>query len=353
MGLMSTVKSALKDDSSSTHRTSTGGHSTTSPRESLTSGNTATTSPTSNTASTGTQNASSGSNFASTGTTAGSANRSSGTTGSTGSTTSPAKNLAREAESGATSHQVGDVPMDKEGRVTKDAGAGHAHREAEKLIDASQADHSHQMLAHKTHENVKHHEVEEVTRLREHDRHIHHVQHTTQRIRDEQVNETQHHERAVPVTQIKEGHATADADKLAFREQVGAHTDMITHAPKERQVVDKGEVLTENVHHHVHNVIQPIVERTTHDHHRIHTTIPVHHTTHEAPIVHQSQELEPISMAQFTSQGHSLGKGVTADQAGSSVLDATQCERTVDGVAEKLHKQLLSESGTSGTMSTS
>ncbi|GAA96417.1 uncharacterized protein L969DRAFT_95745 [Mixia osmundae IAM 14324] len=315
MGVIDSVKSALHSDSKSTgtNASSANSNSTSGLKDS----------------------ANSGSHSANSGTTRGSAlssdEPSSTTTGA-----------SRMAKSSNTKHQSGKVPMDSEGRLAENSGKGHTFTDDERTIDGSQAEsHSHQMLAHKTHENIKQHEVEEVTRERQHDRHIHHVQHTTQPIYDERNNAEQHERRSVPVTQIKEGHATADADKAAFAAQVGQHSDRTTHSGKDRQVIDKGERLTENTHHHVHNVVQPIIERDVHQNTRIHTTIPVSQETHEAPIVHQSQDLKPISMSQFKSQGNELGKGMKPEAAGSSVLDAASCERTVAGNGEAEAQKLL------------
>jgi len=187
------------------------------------------------------------------------------------------------------------------------------------------------------------HETEEVQRVREHNRHVHHVQQHVQPVLDTQHRDREHHENAHPVTHIKESHVNTDADKKLFAGHGAKHHDSQHIGGTDRTVVDKGEIVNENVSHHVHHVVQPVIERDTHHHKTIHTEIPVKHTTHEAPIIHQSSTHEPMHIKDFTAQGGDLKSKLTHDQAG--VLATGNCERTVDGPAETLAKKLHLGSG--------
>ncbi|GAA5882018.1 hypothetical protein JCM3774_003246 [Rhodotorula dairenensis] len=216
----------------------------------------------------------------------------------------------------------------------------HKHNNRDSILsetDAKAATHDHQHLAPVVHERRHHHEVEEVERLREVDRHVHHVQHHVQPVLDEQHTAEQVRQKVVPVTEIKEQHVATDEDKNQFL-SLNTVKDEVVEAPRERTIVDKGEVVKENVHHVVHHVVQPVIERDTHEHHRIKTTIPVHHTVVEAPIVHASVQHEPLSLKDFVAGGGDLKSTLKHDP--ETLLNHGKCERTVEGPAETLTQQL-------------
>ncbi|GAA5884580.1 hypothetical protein JCM6882_005305 [Rhodosporidiobolus microsporus] len=204
--------------------------------------------------------------------------------------------------------------------------------------DAKLASHDHQHLAPVTHETRHHHEIEEIERQREVDRHVHHVQHHTQPVLDTQHASEVYHEKAVPVTKIKESHVATDEDHAQFA-ALNTAKDSVVEAPREKTIVDLGEKVVENTSHHVHHVVQPVIERDTHEHHRIHTVIPTHQTTHEAPIVHSSISHEPMSLKDFTAGGGDLASKLKHDANLLIHKDNQNCERTVDGPAETLTHQ--------------
>ncbi|KAJ3567266.1 hypothetical protein NP233_g6479 [Leucocoprinus birnbaumii] len=155
-----------------------------------------------------------------------------------------------------------------------------------------------------THERIRHLETEELNRVREVDRHIHHIQHHIQ-----------------PVIASE-----------TLTEQVKDYT----HLERERTIIDKGVTVKEHTHHHVHHVIQPIIEKETIDRQRIRTTVPIHEITHEAPIIHQSQTHNAVPIEHFLQKGGILQNAVPTDDIGSRVLHSGQCTREIDGVADNL-----------------
>ncbi|GAA5855559.1 hypothetical protein JCM8547_007890 [Rhodosporidiobolus lusitaniae] len=220
----------------------------------------------------------------------------------------------------------------------------HQHNQptADKVLseaDAKLATHDHQHLAPVTHETRYHHEIEEVERQREVDRHVHHVQHHVQPVLDTQHAAEVHREKVVPVTEVRESHVATDEDKAQFA-SLNTSKDTVVDAGKERVIIDKGESVVENTSHHVHHVVQPVIERDTHEHQRIHTVIPVHQTTHEAPIVHSSVQHEPMSLADFTAGGGDLSSKLKHDANLLIHRDNKDCERVVEGPAETLTQQL-------------
>ncbi|KAF7433651.1 hypothetical protein PC9H_005613 [Pleurotus ostreatus] len=203
-------------------------------------------------------------------------------------------------------------------------------------------------LASVVHENARHIETEEVSRVKDHERHVHHVQHHVQPVKDLQEREEVHHENIVPTAHVHENHVSTDKDVHAMTGLLGQHKDTITHAPKERHVIDNGETVRENVQHHVHHVVQPVIEKETIDRHRIHTVIPTHHVTHEAPIVHQSHHHEPMSMQQFTKLGHA-NEGLSHSDVTKQLLNQGECTREVDALGKNMSNNLRMEDGRGST----
>lgn len=76
------------------------------------------------------------------------------------------------------------------------------------------------------------------------------------------------------------------------------------------------------------------------DKHRIHTVIPSHEVTHEAPIIHQSQTHAPVPLEHFLQKGGTLTGALTHEEIGNRVLFGGDCTREVDGVGERLAKEL-------------
>lgn len=193
-------------------------------------------------------------------------------------------------------------------------------------------------ITSKTHHS---HTIEEVERQRELERHQHHIQVHHQPIKHEEHSAEQLHQNIIPVTKVAEKHASTDKDaKLLATIATGhGHKNEVKHAPKQHQIVDRGEVVTESIHHHIHNVVVPLISHDQHEHHRIKTVIPTHHVMHEAPIIHESSTLEAISKDDFLKRGGILGsKTASIDQAG--LLNQGKCDRTVDGVADKMAQEM-------------
>ncbi|KIK01701.1 hypothetical protein K443DRAFT_553250 [Laccaria amethystina LaAM-08-1] len=186
-----------------------------------------------------------------------------------------------------------------------------------------------------THELVRCIETEEVSRVQEHERHIHHIQHHMQPLiaREELVEEHTNHR--YPPTQIREVVANNVEDTALLDGLLRQHQDTCKRAHKERIIVDKGTIVNEHVHHHIHHIIQPVIEKETIDKRRIHATIPIHTVTHEAPVVHQSQVHDPVPIETFV-KAH----GAVPQSAITKKVLQGQNSRHVDGVAEELERDL-------------
>lgn len=59
----------------------------------------------------------------------------------------------------------------------------------------------------------------------------------------------------------------------------------------------------ERIHHHVHEHIQPVINKETIAPSVVHTTVPIHETHHAAPVHHETTTLPTKSLEEFTGTG--------------------------------------------------
>ncbi|CAH7674887.1 hypothetical protein BY996DRAFT_8691120 [Phakopsora pachyrhizi] len=170
------------------------------------------------------------------------------------------------------------------------------------------------------HNTIKRLETEEIIRTKEHERHIHHVQHHIQPIPELEIHDEIHHHQRAPVTEVKENFTSTQEDAENFESLGSDLKNLIINLDGKKEVIDGGEIVEVKEYHHIHNVVQPIILRETHDRHRIHTTVPIHHVTHEAPVIHQTIRHEPLSLDEFIRIGGTLKSDATHTSIGKLLL---------------------------------
>ncbi|BFZ62610.1 hypothetical protein YB2330_003711 [Saitoella coloradoensis] len=160
------------------------------------------------------------------------------------------------------------------------------------------------------HETVQQSEREVITEAIDKERHVQHYQQRVQPIADRQVEAEVHVQNVVPVTERRMEADMAPEAARALEAQQAAFHDERTVLPTQRTQVNAGAVATEHVHHHVHETIQPVIERETLQSKVIETTVPIHERIDEAPVVHQATVQPTISLQEFEAKGGSLaGRG--------------------------------------------
>ncbi|KAK0752980.1 hypothetical protein B0T18DRAFT_310247, partial [Schizothecium vesticola] len=174
--------------------------------------------------------------------------------------------------------------------------AGHHNTEVEK-----------QAAPAVTHETVKPTRHEEVTTAVNKEIHQDHHHRVVQPVQDRQVLPEQHVHNAAGVVRREFDHRDHEATDHALQAESGRLRDQRTVADTTHTQSKAPVVQGEQVHHHVHETIQPVIQKETIQPQVVHTTVPVHEVHHEAARHHGTTTLPAVSMDQFKRQGGALG----------------------------------------------
>ncbi|KAL9104148.1 MAG: hypothetical protein Q9163_000895 [Psora crenata] len=152
---------------------------------------------------------------------------------------------------------------------------------------------------------VKHRHEEATTAI---DREVHqdHYHTSIQPVKDREVLPEQHAHHMAPVEHRELRHGDDHAVKARLEQEraqfQSVRTEGGTHETHSAAPVIAGE----HVHHHVHETIQPVVQKETIQPSVVHTTVPIHEVHHNEPKHHAASALPAVSMADFKKQGGSL-----------------------------------------------
>ncbi|XXH05271.1 hypothetical protein Hte_011696 [Hypoxylon texense] len=156
-------------------------------------------------------------------------------------------------------------------------------------------------------EAVKPTQHEEINTAVNKEIHQDHYHRTVQPVQDREVLPEQHTHRVGAVQHRDHDHRdhegtkralAAETAKLKDERVVHDTTHTQSHAPT---------VQGENVHHHVHETIQPVIHKETIQPNVVHTTVPVHETHHNPAQHHSTTSLPPVTMGEYKQQGGALG----------------------------------------------
>ncbi|KAB8298260.1 hypothetical protein EYC80_001993 [Monilinia laxa] len=141
------------------------------------------------------------------------------------------------------------------------------------------------------------------------DREVHQEHHHTsvQPILDREVLPEQHSHQlgAVEHRNIKHGNDAQVKERLAAEQAQFKNTRSV--AETQHTAAQGATVAGEHVHHHVHETIQPVIEKETVQPSVVHTTIPVHEVHQNEAKHHTATALPAVSMSEFRQQGGSIG----------------------------------------------
>jgi len=157
-----------------------------------------------------------------------------------------------------------------------------------------------------THETVNEQRREERQIALDKEVHQDHYHTSVQPVHDREILPEQHHHNLIPVEHRTHDHRDHDTTKHTLQREAAQFKDESVRAQAQHTTSTAPSVAGEHVHHHVHETIQPIVQKETIEPHVVHTTVPVHEVHHNSAQHHAGSALPAVSMSDFKRQGGSL-----------------------------------------------
>ncbi|KAL8782515.1 MAG: hypothetical protein Q9213_005318 [Squamulea squamosa] len=152
---------------------------------------------------------------------------------------------------------------------------------------------------------VKHRHEEAQTAI---DREVHqdHFHTSIQPVKDREVLPEQHQHNIVPVEHRELHHGDSAAVQARLEQESAQFQSTRTSGGTKESHSVAPVIAGEHVHHHVHETIQPVVQKETIQPSVVHTTVPIHEVHHNEAKHHAASALPAVSMADFKKQGGSL-----------------------------------------------
>ncbi|KAH9844584.1 hypothetical protein Tdes44962_MAKER07283 [Teratosphaeria destructans] len=148
------------------------------------------------------------------------------------------------------------------------------------------------------HEKItREHEDREQTVL-EKERHKDHYHTTIQPLKDREVQSTEHEHVQRP-TEYREINKDDGAGKQEAAAARSGFENTVEEGKQLNKMTQEGTVGGENVHHHLHETIQPVIEKETIVPSVTHVTKPVHEKIYEGSENHGVTTEKPISVDEF------------------------------------------------------
>ncbi|KAH7180038.1 uncharacterized protein B0J16DRAFT_417631 [Fusarium flagelliforme] len=158
------------------------------------------------------------------------------------------------------------------------------------------------------HEDVKSHQHEKVDTEVDHEVHQDHYHTTIQPVKDKNVLPTKHVYQENEVEEEidhRDNEAKMKAKEEAARIHNEKHVEGTTHS---KEYVPAKE--HEHVHHHIHETIQPVIERETVQQKVVHTKNKIHEKEYLNDEHHKASVAPAISMSEFK-EGGGIAEGVS------------------------------------------
>ncbi|KAI4259316.1 MAG: hypothetical protein L6R42_004634 [Xanthoria sp. 1 TBL-2021] len=152
---------------------------------------------------------------------------------------------------------------------------------------------------------IKHRHEEAQTAI---DREVHqdHFHTSVQPVKDREVLPEQHQHNMAPVEHRELHHGDSAAVQARLEQERAQFQSTRTSGGVKESHSVAPVIAGEHVHHHVHETIQPVVQKETIQPSVVHTTVPIHEVHHNEAKHHGASALPAVSMADFKKQGGSL-----------------------------------------------
>jgi hypothetical protein len=156
------------------------------------------------------------------------------------------------------------------------------------------------------HEVIKPHTHEEVQTAVDKEVHQDHYHRTVQPVQDREVLPEQHTAKLGAVQHREFDHRDHDTTKRNLVQEQAQFKDervVDAHTHSQSQAAAIGG---EHVHHHIHETIQPVIQKETIQPNVVHTTVPIHEVHHNKATHHSTTALPAMTMDEFKHKGGAL-----------------------------------------------
>ncbi|KAL0260857.1 hypothetical protein SLS55_004549 [Diplodia seriata] len=156
------------------------------------------------------------------------------------------------------------------------------------------------------HETVKPSRHENVTTAIDKEVHQDHYHTAVQPVHDREVLPEQHHHNLAGVEHRQFDHGNEHEVQQRLKQEAAQFKDESVRHDEHTTRSAAPQVAGEHVHHHVHETIQPVVQKETIEPHVVHTTVPIHEVHHNSAQHHSTSALPAVSMDEFRRAGGAL-----------------------------------------------
>jgi len=240
--------------------------------------------------------------------------------------------------------------MEKAKALLKDFGARDGHHET--TVDETVA-------PAVVHEKVRRVEQEQVVPAVDKEVHQHHYHTSVQPVADREVLPEEHHHKAIAVEHREIDHSDAERTRLRLEQEAAQFADRREEVGTEHTRSVLPVITGEHRHHHIHETIQPIVQKETVQPVVVHTTVPVHEIIHNEAQHHTASALPAMSLADFQAKGGVLDgrdaltrEGFEGEPRAFSDSTAGQDSTVAGGMGSSGYDNTSSSGGLRGSSST-
>ncbi|CAG8979832.1 hypothetical protein HYALB_00002604 [Hymenoscyphus albidus] len=165
-----------------------------------------------------------------------------------------------------------------------------------------------------THENVTRTQHENKTTAVDREIHQDHYHTSVQPVKDREVLPEKHTHQMAGVEHREFNHGNDELVKQRLQSEAAQFKDHRTVGDVQHTSSAKPTLVGEHVHHHVHENIQPVVQKETIQPSVVHTTVPVHEVHQNEAKHHTASQLPAVSMHDFKNKGgHLEGRAERSD----------------------------------------
>lgn len=157
------------------------------------------------------------------------------------------------------------------------------------------------------HENVTRTQHENQTTAIDREVHQDHYHTSVQPVQDREVLPEQHTHQLAGVEHRNIKHGNDEHVKDRLDREAAQFKDQRTVADVQHTSSAKPSLAGEHVHHHVHENIQPVIQKETIQPSVVHTTIPIHEVHQNEAKHHSASQLPAVSLHDFKNKGGHLG----------------------------------------------